>query len=192
MTDNTKQLIEDTNNIQWSYSFLKSDRFASFLDLIPEAAILSNRSGQIILTNITARQLFQYSKEEFLKCGIEALVPESIRAIHPKMRAAFFQSPQPRFLEGSGVELAACKKNGDEFPMESALFAIQTDQGTIAVNLMRDISDKKMKHKTLSEYAFIDDLTHLPNRRYFEMSLILGFAALGYHGLYLMRETTFN
>ena len=30
------------------------------------------------------------------------------------------------------------------------------------------------------------------NRRYFEMSLILGFAALGYHGLYLMRETTFN
>ncbi len=49
MTDNTKQLIEDTNNRQWSYSFLKSDRFASFLDLIPEAAILSNQSGQIIL-----------------------------------------------------------------------------------------------------------------------------------------------
>lgn len=30
------------------------------------------------------------------------------------------------------------------------------------------------------------------NRRYFEMSLLLGFAALGYHGLYLMREITFS
>ena len=30
------------------------------------------------------------------------------------------------------------------------------------------------------------------SRRYFEMLLILGFAALGYHGLYLMREMAIN
>lgn len=153
---------------QWTFSFVMSEEFTSFLDLIPEAVILSAESGKIIITNKIAQQLFQYSKAEFLQCTIEDLVPQKIRAIHPKLRASFLENPEPRFLDSRKLNLWACKKDDSEFPMESALFSIQTDNGQIAVNLLRDITAQKKDEKKITEYAFIDALTNLPNRRYFD------------------------
>ncbi len=95
-------------------------------------------------------------------------MPEKIRAIHPKLRASFFEEPDPRFLDSRDLELSAQKKDGSLFPMESALFAIQTNKGPIAVNLLRDISTQKANEEKISEYAFVDALTNLPNRRYFD------------------------
>ena len=171
MPDKTKRLIKNTSNAHWDFSFLMSESFISFLDLIPEATILSTESGEIILTNKTAQELFQYSKHEFLQLTIEDLVPQKIRSFHPKLRANFFACPESRFLEGRELELAACKKNGTEFPMESALFALQTDKALIAVNLLRDISNQKKDVQQITEYAFVDTLTNLPNRRYFDDNL---------------------
>jgi diguanylate cyclase (GGDEF)-like protein/PAS domain S-box-containing protein len=170
MPNTTTQLFQKKGKL-WEFSFLTSETFTSFLDLIPEAAIFSNESGEILLTNVTAQQLFQYSEAEFLQRSIEDLVPEKIRAIHPKMRAFFFENPEPRFLNARDLELTACKKNNVEFPMESALFAIQTDRGPIAVNLMRDISEQQKFTQQVTEYAFVDALTNLPNRRYFNENM---------------------
>jgi len=93
MQDTTKQesLTSKNNPEQWRFSFLTSAPFMHFLDLMPEAAILSTTSGQIILTNTTAQQLFQYSEHEFLQCSIEDLVPKKVKAIHPKFRAHFLK-----------------------------------------------------------------------------------------------------
>jgi diguanylate cyclase (GGDEF)-like protein/PAS domain S-box-containing protein len=167
MPDTINQFTKENSNTHWTFSFLVSKAFVGFLDLIPEAAILSNEAGDIVLTNITAQTFFQYSKDEFLKHSIEDLVSEKIRAIHPKMHAYFFENPEPRFLNARDLELYACRKDGSEFPMESALFAIQTDKGPLAVNLLRDISEQKKFDQQISEYAFVDTLTNLPNRRYF-------------------------
>ncbi|MCH9756505.1 MAG: sensor domain-containing diguanylate cyclase [Gammaproteobacteria bacterium] len=166
-----KSFVGKKTKNHWDFSFLSSEAFIDFLDLIPEAAILSTESGDIILTNKAAQTLFEYSKTEFLQIGIEDLVPKQIRAIHPKLRASFLNNPEPRFLDSRKLELSACKKNGSEFPMESALFAVQTNQGPIAVNLLRDISGQKNDVKKITEYAFFDTLTNLPNRRYFDDNL---------------------
>lgn len=152
-------------------SFLRSSSFIDFLNLIPEAAILSNEAGEILITNLTAQALFQYPESEFKTVSVDDLVPLNIRELHPSMRDFFFKDPKPRFLEGRDLNLHAIKKNGDEFPMESALFGIQTDQGMIAVNLLRDISAQQAEQKLISEYAFVDSLTNLPNRRYFDANL---------------------
>lgn len=165
------QLFSKGKDQEWNFSFLMSAAFTGFLDLIPEAAILSTTSGEIILTNEAAQKLFQYSDMEFTQHVIEDLVPEKIRNIHPKLRADFFENPKPRFLAGRHLELVACKKDGSLFPMESALFAIRTEQGAIAVNLIRDISNQQAETKQIAEYAFVDALTNLPNRRYFDDSI---------------------
>ncbi len=152
----------------WTEKFLHSDAFLAFLNMTPEAAIFSNEAGQIVLTNKSAQKLFQYSEAEFLNCTIEDLVPEKSKAFHPDHRAAFFKNPKPRMLDQRALELSARRKDGTIFPMESSLFALRTKEGLLAVNLLRNISQQKKEQKNIETFAFIDALTGLPNRRYFD------------------------
>jgi diguanylate cyclase (GGDEF)-like protein/PAS domain S-box-containing protein len=165
---NDKDFEKKMEHIHWTFEFIMSKAFINFLDLIPEVVIVSTESGEIIITNRIARQLFQYSGDEFRQCTIEDLVPKKIRAMHPKLRADFFENPEPRFLDSRKLKLFACKKDGSDFPMESALFSIKTDKGQLAVNLLRDITEQKNDEKKITEYAFVDTITNLPNRRYFD------------------------
>ena len=171
MTDRSHHHSDKADAIDWEMEFVRSDKFASFLELIPEAVIFSNQDGEIIYTNHAAQLLFQYTKSEFSQLMIEDLVPLKIRDVHKNMRAYFFADPKPRFLESRDLDLHACKKDGTEFPMESALFAIHTEKGLIAVNFMRDISIQIAAETNLKKYAYIDMLTSLPNRRYFSKNL---------------------
>ncbi len=160
-----------SNHMLWETDFIMSPTFIEFISLIPEAVILSDREGRVLLTNLVAQQLFQYQSEEFTQHVIEDLVPESVRSQHGKMRAWFFENPKPRHLQSRTFELKAVKKDGSIFPMESALFAMQTDQGLIAVNLIHDVSEQQANQAEIAESAFFDALTHLPNRRLFEFTL---------------------
>ncbi|MDF1758210.1 MAG: sensor domain-containing diguanylate cyclase [Legionellaceae bacterium] len=156
------------SNQQWTSQFILSNIFTSFINLIPDAVILSNVDGEIILTNVTAQETFGYSEEEFLKLVIEDLVPGNIHDHHVDLRKWFFDNPKPRFLQNRYYELCAVRKNNDEFPIESSLFAIESDNGLIAVNILRDVSSKKDKENEIRNFAYIDSLTKLPNRRYFD------------------------
>ncbi|MDF1646576.1 MAG: sensor domain-containing diguanylate cyclase [Legionellaceae bacterium] len=163
-----KNSLSYDKTVQWDHAFLTSKNFINFLQLVPEAVILSTESGEIILTNQVAQKLFQYTKTDFLQINIDDLVPDKIKAIHPKLRASFFENPTPRYLESRELQLSAQRKDGSTFPMESSLFAIQTDKGPIAVNLLRDISLQKADEAQMTQYAFVDTVTNLPNRRYFD------------------------
>lgn len=165
--------IMGANNktIEWQYDFIFSPSFSGFLSLIPEGVIISDEDGRVLLTNRIAQQLFGYSEQEFLQVVIEDLVPAHIKPVHAKMRKLFFNDPTPRFLDSRDLNLHAVRKDGSLFPMESALFAISTDRGMLAVNLLRDISKQKAYEGKISEYAFIDALTNLPNRRYFDSTM---------------------
>ena len=155
----------------WQMDFLLSDAFTDFINLIPEGVIISNEQGNIVLANNTACNQFQYTPQEFQSITIESLVPESIRKMHVDMRRSFFEDPKPRHLENRGLNLLAVKKDQTTFPMESALFAIHTEQGTLAVNMIQDVSQRQEDQRKISEYAFIDALTNLPNRRYFDATI---------------------
>jgi PAS domain S-box-containing protein len=155
----------------WQYDFVMSDAFLGFLDLIPEAAVLSNEQGKVLVMNQTALHLFEYSQQTLADCVIEDLVPSQVRAAHVKLRALFFEDPRPRYLGSRNLDLYACKRGGEQFPMESALFAIKTEKGAIAINLIRDISNEKAAQQKISKYAFVDALTNLPSWRYFDEML---------------------
>ena len=152
----------------WKLDFILSDAFGYFLDLIPEAVIISDEDGHVILANRVTCDLLQYNLDEIKRCVVEDLVPKKIRDTHARMRAYFFADPKPRFLEGRALDLHVCRKDGVEVPIESALFAIQTDKGLVAVNFIRDISKQQDVQREITEFAFVDALTNLPNRRYFD------------------------
>lgn len=171
MSKETGKLISTVQGLVWHHNFLFSDSFVGFLNLLPEAAIISDTSGRVLISNKIAQDILGYSKEEFLKLKIEDLVPPEIRKVHPKLRNLFFEHPTSRFIESREFKLAACRRDGTIFPMESSLFAIHTDKGVFAVNLLRDITEQKEHQEKMESYAFVDPITSLPNRRYFDIEI---------------------
>ncbi|WP_233624388.1 PAS domain-containing sensor histidine kinase [Actinoplanes sp. ATCC 53533] len=115
--------------------------FRGLLEAAPDAIVGVTADGRIALLNAQAERLFGYRRDELLGQSVDILVPERVRAAHPGRRLHYFSSPQPRPM-GGGVELAAVRKDGSEFPAEISLSALETDQGVIVSAAVRDVSER--------------------------------------------------
>jgi len=158
-------------NAEWPLEFIQSEKFLTFIDKIPDAVIVSNKKGEVIQVNSFAAKLFQYPREEFLALLINDLVPERFHHMHETQRLNYFKHPTPRFMENRIYDLYAVKKDKSELPMDATLFALETDDGLIAINMIRDITLQKKENVDLHEFSDFDFLTKLANRRVFEETL---------------------
>jgi PAS domain S-box-containing protein len=114
----------------------------ALLESASQAIVAVDRAGQIVLANHRADEIFGYSREELLGQRIEMLLPESRRGHHVHERDEYFSRPRIRPM-GTGVDLAARRKDGTEFPVEVSLSYVETDGGMFAIAFVSDISQRK-------------------------------------------------
>jgi diguanylate cyclase (GGDEF)-like protein/PAS domain S-box-containing protein len=135
------------------------DRTISF-DLIPDAIVTADLNGAIRQVNSQLTSMFGYRENELIGQPIEVLLPERVRGRHTRHRAALDNRLMIRPM-GGGLELYGRRKDGSEFPVDIMLSSL--DDGRVLA-LVRDVTAARNMSARLTQLAYYDALTGLPNR----------------------------
>jgi PAS domain S-box-containing protein len=139
------------------------ERFKLVVESAPNAMILANKNGEITLVNAQTEKLFGYHRKELIGSQLEILIPKKFSENHPRLRKSFFDSPSVRSM-GAGRDLFASRKDGTQFPVEIGLNPIETDQETLVLASIIDITERKkheailaleLKNKELEQFNYI-------------------------------------
>jgi len=125
-------------------------RFAGLLESLPDAIIMANAAGRIVLVNAQAEALFGYPRGGMRGLVLEQLMPSRFRHGHVAHRNGFHQQAVVRPM-GGGRELYGLRTDGVEFPVEISLSPVVTEEGTLVMSAIRDTSERKRIERSLQE-----------------------------------------
>lgn len=115
--------------------------FQGVMQSAPDAMVLINPQGRIVMVNQQTERIFGYSQPEMLGQPVELLVPERYREQHPAHVASFFAKMGVRPM-GAGLNLQGRRKNGSKFPAEISLSPIKTESGLLVAASVRNVADR--------------------------------------------------
>jgi PAS domain S-box-containing protein len=126
-------------------------RFAeSLLESTPDAIVIANSTGRIVLVNGQAQKMFGFEREALLGQPVEILLPKRYHHTHVGHRNHFFSGPKMRPM-GVGLQLYGLRRDGVEFPIEISLSPLETEDGLLVSSFIRDITERKRFEQALQE-----------------------------------------
>jgi PAS domain S-box-containing protein len=116
--------------------------FRGIVDAAPDAMVIVDAEGRILLANSQTQELFGYRAEELVGRPVEILVPERYRGEHHGNRHSFAAASSRRPM-GLHRDLYAVHRDGSEIPVEISLAPVETVEGALVVAAVRDITERK-------------------------------------------------
>ena len=125
-------------------------KFRGLLESAPDAMVIVDKTGSVVLANAQTEEMFGYSRDELVGQPVEILIPTRYHGRHPEHRGNFFHAPRARPM-GAGLDLRAVRKNGTEFPVEISLSPLETEDGVLATAAIRDVTERRRFESQLQE-----------------------------------------
>jgi PAS domain S-box-containing protein len=125
-------------------------RFRSLFESAPDAIIIVNGEGHIVLVNTQAELWFGYTRAELLNQPVELLIPEYLRIAHQGYRQAYTQNPVVRPM-GVACDLHGRRKDGSELPIEVTLSPLKIGLDLFIIGIIRDITARKRSEQLQRE-----------------------------------------
>ena len=125
-------------------------RASALIETAPDAVVVVDASGRVVLVNAQTEALFGYARDELLGAPIELLVPAHARGDHVARRDRYIDHPSVRPM-GSGLDLSGRRKDGSEVPVEISLSPLRIDDGMLISAAIRDITDRREAQRALRQ-----------------------------------------
>jgi PAS domain S-box-containing protein len=116
--------------------------FRGLLESAPDAMVIVDGDGTILLVNAQTEALFGYTRNELVGRPVDLLVPDRLRDRHPGYRQGYARARRARLM-GEGLELSGLHKNGREVPVEISLSPLSTPGGLLISAAIRDVSERR-------------------------------------------------
>jgi diguanylate cyclase (GGDEF)-like protein/PAS domain S-box-containing protein len=138
-------------------------RYRGLLEAAPDAMVVVNQVGEIVLLNVQAEKQFGYRRDELIGQKVKNIIPKGFaeRLIADALRSAEDALAQQI---GTGIELNGRRKDGSEFPIEIMLSPLEGAEGVLVTAAIRDITTRKKAEALMIHSSKHDFLTGLPNR----------------------------
>jgi PAS domain S-box-containing protein len=117
-------------------------RYRDLLESMPDGIVMVNAAGRIVFSNSQADTMFGYPEGALRGSAIETLLPQRFRGAHVAHRSNYFSQLRTRTM-GMGLELYGLRQDGTEFPVEISLSPLATEEGSLVMSAIRDISGRK-------------------------------------------------
>jgi PAS domain S-box-containing protein len=176
----------------------KIEAYRQLADGVPDALLLVDASGSILLANARAEAMFGYAPASLAGLPVNDLVPESSRHRHAAQCATYFSAPRLRPMETRPQQLAGRRKDGSQFPVEINLAPVPTGGTMLVAAAIRDVSARTLlenqvqrkNEKLVEQYRRVQEANRLKSEFLANMShelrtplnAIIGFSELMYTG----------
>ena len=118
--------------------------YFSFIDNLPDAIVIADSEGKIVLINPQTEQIFGYSQEELLGEPIEKLMPERFHESHKKHHEIYSNKSAKSAIRpmGTGISIVGKRKDGSEIPLDISLAPWRQGNGVLVISFIRDITER--------------------------------------------------
>ena len=142
--------------------------YQKFLENIPDAAMVVNPAGKIVVANHQVQPMLGYTPKELVGKNLSILIPAGKKRDHTQLVKSFFHNPISRPM-GSGLDLSVLRKGGEKMAVDIMLNPIEVEGKPLVLLMLHEMPQQEQESHSLQEQE--EELDHRVRGRTAELKL---------------------